>query len=111
MSDLDTPYLVQRSLRWLVRATIVLYVALLLVGYAAWHDSQRKSDQIAGLATTSNSALCALRGDLESRVTASEQFLINHPEGFAGISPASIRTSIDGQRRTIVVLAQLKCSS
>lgn len=62
-------------------------------------------------ATSSTVALCALRHDLEDRVKSGEQFLKSHPLGVAGIPAATIRTGIDGQRRTIKALAGLDCSS
>jgi hypothetical protein len=54
-------------------------------------------------------ALCSLRHDLEDRVKTSEAFLAKHPEGFAGISAATIRSSLAGQRSTVLALHALDC--
>jgi hypothetical protein len=91
---------IRASLRHLAIATAVLYVVvigLLVVSIV--------------LALRTNSALCSLRGDLQDRVTQSETFLAKHPNGFAGISAATIRSSLDGQRRTIRALHILYCTN
>lgn len=62
-----------------------------------------------GQATSSTAALCALRHDLEARVKSGEQFLRSHPLGAADIPAATIKTSVDGQRRTIRALSGLSC--
>lgn len=54
-------------------------------------------------------ALCALREDIERRVEGSREFLRDHPEGIAGISASAIRVSLEGQERTVMVLASLDC--
>jgi predicted PurR-regulated permease PerM len=61
------------------------------------------------LADRTNGSLCALRHDLEQRVAGGEQFLREHPEGIPGIPAKTLQTSIDGQRRTIRALSNLKC--
>lgn len=95
---LDTPELVRRALRTLQIATVVLYAALILAsGYFWWDARQTKH------------AVCAFRTDLQVRVDASEAYLVDHPDGFLGIPAAQIRSSIDGQRRTIVALAGAGC--
>jgi hypothetical protein len=57
----------------------------------------------------STAALCSLRRDLEVRVAAGDQFLRDHPHGIPGIPAGTLRTSTDGQRRTINALSNLKC--
>lgn len=61
-------------------------------------------------ANSNTTALCALRHDLEARVKSSTDLLATHPEGLAGIPAATIRTTIDGQRRTILALSGLACA-
>jgi hypothetical protein len=61
------------------------------------------------LADRTNGSLCALRGDLESRVRQTDVFLAEHPGGFAGIPAATLRQSEQGQVRTIRALSNLKC--
>lgn len=94
---LDVRY---RRVVWLVIAAIVVSclapLALLV----------RTNDQ----ASSNTAALCALRHDLEARVKSSTDLLATHPEGLAGIPAATIRTTIDGQRRTILALSGLACA-
>lgn len=54
-------------------------------------------------------ALCTFRKDLQERVRQSEGFLREHPQGFAGIPAATIRQSLEGQKRTIKALQPLAC--
>lgn len=89
---------IRRSLNWLIVATIVLYITISVVAVTSYTSTSRNTQ-----------ALCTLRTDLEVRVQTSEQFLHEHPGGFAGISKATIKTSLDGQRRTIKALKGLSC--
>lgn len=66
--------------------------------------------RIGTVASDSNNALCALRGDLERRVASSEQFLRENPNGIPGISAKVIRDGMTNQRRTIAALSRLDCS-
>lgn len=95
---LDTPGDLQRGLRWLTRSTVAVYIVLIVVSLYFWNDARE-----------TRRAVCAFRDDLGERVAQSEAFLADHPEGFGGISTAQIRTSLDGQRRTITALAPLDC--
>jgi hypothetical protein len=54
-------------------------------------------------------ALCAYRADLTSRVQQGEAFLKTHPEGFAGISAAQIRVTLDNQKKIIKVFKIVEC--
>lgn len=54
-------------------------------------------------------ALCVFRADIEERVVQSEDFLMKHPQGFAGIPASAIRVSLAGQQRTVDALASLDC--
>jgi hypothetical protein len=100
----------------LIAAAIVLAVVA-YVGVTSTADTARlaaadaraASAKVTRLATGSNRALCALRGDLEDRVRQTDKFLAKHPEGFAGIPAATLRTNANGQRRTIRALSNLKC--
>ena len=89
---------VRNTLRWLVAATVVLYVALAGLGLWVYSEADSNGD-----------ALCALRADLEKRVESSQQFLIDHPDGIAGIPARTIREGIENQRRTIDALGDLSC--
>jgi len=54
-------------------------------------------------------ALCALRHDLEIRVSSGESFLKDHPNGIPGIPAKQIRDGIENQKRTIKALSALSC--
>lgn len=49
-------------------------------------------------------AICALKHDLEQRVSNSQQFLIEHPNGIPGIKAQLIKDNIAQQKRTIDIL-------
>lgn len=78
-------------------STVAVVLALGTAGLA-WSSARGNQD-----------ALCALRHDLQDRVAVSERFLAEHPEGALGLSAKTIRTSLDGQRRTIRALSELSC--
>lgn len=67
---------------------------------------------VQGIANANNRALCALRGDLETRVAQTEKFL-KHPEDFPQFNdPATvalIQQQVDGQQRTIDALSIVPC--
>ena len=88
----------QRSLRILVLATVVLYVAIGGLGVKVYLDSKNTTN-----------ALCAFRQDLERRVLASTDFLKENPKGIPGVSPRLILQGIENQQRTITALKDLNC--
>jgi hypothetical protein len=94
-----------RGLRQLRIATVVLAVALLTVGVVGYRDLKGKADE----ARRTHAALCALRGDLNQRVTQSENYLDEHPRGAPGIPAAAIRQSLVNARRTARSLRRLDC--
>lgn len=89
---------VRAALRWLVGATVVLYVALGALALQTRHTASVNTD-----------ALCALRGDLQTRVDASTKFLKEHPRGFPGVGAVQIQMGIDNQQRTIDALSGIEC--
>lgn len=89
---------IQRSLRILTVATVVLF--LIVGGIALWVWSSAREN---------HDALCALRGDLERRVTTSKKFLEDNPAGIPGVDPAVIQAGIDNQRATVRALSGLSC--
>jgi hypothetical protein len=89
---------IRKTLRFLVGATVVLYLIVIVVSGLAFHDSR-----------TNHDALCALRADKEVGVEASQTFLRDHPKGIPGISPAVIREGIQNQQRTIEALDSISC--
>jgi hypothetical protein len=87
-----------RSFRRLVVATVVVYLALAGVAiYAVWQSNN------------TNTALCALRSDLENRVSESKSFISQHPNGIPGISAATLRVSTHNAEHTITALGIVSC--
>lgn len=95
----DNPIIdIRKTLRRLVLATVVLYLALGGIALKSAMDSH-----------STHSALCTLRGDLQVRVTSSLKFLSDNPRGLPGIPVQVIRDSIANQQRTILALDSLNC--
>lgn len=90
----------QRSLRRLAVATVVLYLALISGGLKVYLDGKGTVD-----------ALCAFRQDIERRALASQDFLEEHPSGLpkAGITPKLILEQQANYQRTITSLKGLEC--
>lgn len=108
--DLTIAEQLQLALRNLTIATVVVYLVLIGFGILGWVEAANRRSDLAQVVRSTNSALCALRIDLEVRVASSEDFLVAHPEGIPGISRADIEQSISNQLRTITALASLECS-
>jgi hypothetical protein len=88
-----------RIIAWRQTVTSVLIVGILLL---------KRTNHATSRTTAS---LCALRHDLEQRVSDGEAFLIDHPRGIPGIPAKTLRQSIDGQRRTIRALRVVQCDA
>jgi hypothetical protein len=99
----------QKSLRWLTVAIIVMYVVLVAFVGGALTYAQHERGKIQAVVSDTNGALCTLRGDLEARVASSQKFLRDHPDGIPGIEPATIRQSIANTQATVDALAAIPC--
>lgn len=90
------------GLRWLVIATVIVFVCMLGAGTTAWLEGQKTED-----------ALCTFRGSLETQVIQSEAILKANPNGvtFANhhYTPAQIQETIDNQTRAVDSLSDLQC--
>ena len=91
---------IRKTLRGLVIATIVLFIAVGAVGVIGY-----------GLADKNREAVCNLKVDLERRVQASEEFALKHPDTLEkfGLTPAQVQKEINNQQRTIVALRVVPC--
>ena len=92
----------------------VCFILAFALTFTAWgaYQAHKLSDnrsELAVVATTTHTALCSLRSDLQRRVDASKAFLKEHPEGIPGISSAEIQRSTDSQEQTVKALDILKC--
>lgn len=99
-SETDPTSLLQRTLKRLVIATVLLYLVLLSGGIWVYFEGR-----------TTNKALCTLRDDLTIRVLSSIKFLKEHPKGLPGIPASTLIESIENQQRTILALKDLDCST
>lgn len=98
-----------RTLRRLVVATVILYVALIGLFALGYLNAQNHREALAREVTTTNAALCTFVNDLEGRVETSQAFLEENPDGIPGISAKVIRQSIANQLATIDSLSRLGC--
>jgi hypothetical protein len=91
---------IRRTLRGLVVATVILFVAL--AGVAAY--SYKVSDQ-------NRQAVCNLRSDLQRRVATSEEFVVKHPEEIEklGFTITQVQKEIANQNRTLMALSVVSC--
>lgn len=89
----------KRTLRWLVRATVLLYIFMIgLTGYT-WMKTNDNND-----------ALCALRKDAQGRYDTSTKFLHDHPQGFPGVATREeIQRGVDTSAATLDALSDLNC--
>lgn len=97
-----TPILasIRRSFRFLVAATVAVYLALGGVAFFSYTGT-----------TAVRNGVCNLRTDLEHRVEASEEFLTKHPGTIKalGFTKAQVQKEIDNQRRTLSALDVVSC--
>lgn len=91
-----------RRQRFAIIGLAVALFAIVAIGGLYLNDKARDAE-------LNRKALCTFRADLEARVTASRDFLIEHPGGIPGIPEATIQKSIHDQERTIRALAPLPC--
>jgi hypothetical protein len=93
-----------RIIAWRQTVTSVLIVGLVIFGILLLKRTNHATSR-------TTASLCALRHDLEQRVSDGEAFLIDHPRGIPGIPAKTLRQSIDGQRRTIRALRVVQCDA
>lgn len=97
-----TPVLasIRRSFRFLVAATVAVYLALGGVAFYTYSTS-----------TANQKAVCNLRADLERRVEQSEDFVRDKPEVIKelGFTKVQVQKEIENQRRTLRALSVVSC--
>jgi hypothetical protein len=89
---------IKRRLNQLLVATVVLYIAVIIVAVLAL-------SQASGV----HAALCSFKGGLQNQVSSQDEFLKKHPRGVGGISAGDIRLGMKRQQHTIDSLSDLKC--
>jgi len=92
----------RRRLKVLLWATCILYGVVIVIGGAGiWINHQQSSE--------THNALCTLYDDLKTRVNGTKDYLLRHPNGFPGISSATLVKSIHDQEQTLDALSTLNC--
>lgn len=89
---------VRRTLRWLVIATVVLFLAL--GGTVVYVLVQ---------AGNTNTVLCTYRADLATRVVTTTEFLRDHPKGIPGVPTKLLLDQIANQQRALLAFKDLSC--
>ena len=97
------------ALRWLVIATVVLYAALAILGTLGFLNSRQQRQDLSNAVFETNTALCALRDDLQRRVDASRAFIEEHPNGVDGLTPTLIEQRAKETERSIEALSAVDC--
>jgi hypothetical protein len=101
--DTDIGTQIKSGLKWLRRATVVLYLAVIGVtgyGYVTLQNVVADNKQ----------ALCAFRDNIERAAEDSEEFLRENPDGIPGLTPKVIQAGIDRQGDALKALSGLDCS-
>jgi hypothetical protein len=91
-------------------AVVPVVILAIVVGGAI--DHYRADSRVRHLAREgkqAHDAICVLRQDLQRRVDNGEDFLQDHPEGFAGIPAAVLMKSIRDQKQTLDALSAVRC--
>jgi hypothetical protein len=83
--------------RWW-EALITLGIVVALIGGAVLFA------RVHAVSSVSHNSLCAFKANLEERIASTEDFLKDHPEGFAGIPAATLQQSADNQQSTVDAL-------
>lgn len=96
---------IQRAIRRLAVLTVIMGVLMIGMGAVFVVKLSEQGDQ----GSRAHTAICLLRADEIQRVSAARAFIVAHPDGFAGISVASLEQTIASQERTISALTIAHC--
>lgn len=105
----DTAVSIKRSLFRLMVATVVMYLALALMGGWVYYESRQNDIRIAAVAKTNAESLCEVRRNEQRRLVVAKDFLRENPDGTPGISRAIVEGSIKNHNRMIFALRKLDC--
>ena len=95
----------------MTRRNALAALIILLTVSVGFADVQvfRLGNQIAVNQASDTHALCTYRNDLHNRLQTGTAYLVAHPKGIAGISPATIQLSLTAEQHTLNALSSLKC--
>lgn len=103
-----------KLIRIVMAIGVLFVVTQTLLGVNALHllsGQAQTTHEVRHNQQNTTAALCTFRRDLEARVSASQNFLVTHPNGIPGISAATIEASVTMEKRTIRSLQLLPCST
>lgn len=92
----------QQHFRWFNTLWIITFTLVVLYMYQQNRDRSQEGQ-------SAKTALCVFKHDLVTRAGQTQQFLDEHPAGFAGIPRTTLQTSLNNQRATIKSLNSLHC--
>jgi len=64
---------------------------------------------IAKISAQNHEALCAQKFQAADQIKQTEDFIMEHPEGFAGVGPSVLRRGLIGPKRTVIALKDVNC--
>lgn len=89
---------IRRWLRVLIAMTSLLYVLTATWAFYTFHAAERN-----------RKALCTLRANTQIQIEQTQQFLIDHPRGFPGVSNSDLKANIRQLQKTVDALDTLHC--
>lgn len=107
--DPDIRAQILHSIKLLSRATIVLYLSVVLVAGLGFWSAQQQRKALARETEKTVMALCTFRADLQRRYEAGVDFLRENPDGIPGITAEDLQRSLDNQKSTLDALEGLPC--
>lgn len=87
-----------RRLNILIITTVILFVALLGMGVYVYSVTRNNTR-----------ALCAIKLDATRRVSETQEFLKEHPEGIPGLEPEILKRGIDTAKAQVKALSDVSC--
>jgi uncharacterized protein involved in exopolysaccharide biosynthesis len=94
---------------WVVLLTFLVMFGAVATGYQFFQLRSFTTETRTALVRT-QLALCTFRGDLQTRVDASKEFLKSHPHGLPGLATANqLQDDINNRSRAIASLRGLSC--
>jgi hypothetical protein len=94
---------------WVVLLTFLVMFGAVATGYQFFQLRSFTTETRTALVRT-QLALCTFRGDLQTRVDGSKEFLKSHPHGLPGLATANqLQDDINNRSRAIASLRGLSC--
>lgn len=91
-----------------IRYRLLVAAALLLAAVSVFLSALLFT-RLADTTDQTNRSLCTFRDDVRQRAANTASFLADHPQGIPGVPVATLRSALEGQRRTVKALSGLDC--